>query len=98
MERAKEAGVVRDDVESSDIGMVVIMLCSIADLSADVSPGLWRRYVPLLLDGLRAGTPLPVPALSDDEFYEAMSSHKQRMAATAHAAGAGKPCALPKSG
>jgi hypothetical protein len=86
---------VRSDIEPSDIGMVVTMLCTVADLSADVAPDLWRRYVPILLDGLRSGTPLPVPALTDDEFYEAMASHKQRLIARVQSSPA---CGLPKSG
>ena len=95
VERAKQAGVVRADVEPSDFGMVVMMLCTIADASADVAPDLWRRYVPMLLDGLRSGSPLPVAALSDDEFYAAMASHKQRQIARVQNPGA---CALPKFG
>jgi AcrR family transcriptional regulator len=93
--RAKQAGLIRPEVEASDIGLVVTMLCTIADLSADVAPDLWRRYVPILLDGLRSGSPLPVPALTDDQFYEAMSRHKQRLIAQAKNPGT---CELPKSG
>jgi AcrR family transcriptional regulator len=95
VERAKRAGVIRADIEPSDIGIVVTMLCTVADATADVAPQLWRRYVPILLDGLRAGSPLPVAALSDDQFYDAMASHKQQLVARAQGPGA---CALPKSG
>jgi hypothetical protein len=95
VDRAKQAGMVRPDIQPSDIGMVVTMLCTIADLGADVAPDLWRRYVPILLDGLRSGSPLPQPALTDDQFYAAMASHKQRLIARVQSPTA---CELPKSG
>jgi hypothetical protein len=42
------------------------MLGSVIDLSHDVAPELWRRYLAIVLDGLRAEPvrpePLPVPA------------------------------------
>jgi AcrR family transcriptional regulator len=79
VDRAKAAGVVRPELDATDVGVAVMMLCTVADITADVEPGLWRRYLPMLLDGLRKGSPLPVPALSQDEFRTAMSSHKQRL-------------------
>jgi len=79
VERAKAAGTVRDEVDSTDVGVAVIMLCTVADVTGDVAPDLWRRYLPMLLDGLRTGSDLPVPALSQDEFRRAMTSHKQRL-------------------
>jgi AcrR family transcriptional regulator len=80
VERAKAAGAVRPDVEATDLGIVVMMLCTVADVTADASPDLWRRYLPMLLDGLRAGTDLPVPPVPEDVLRKAMSSHKQRLA------------------
>jgi hypothetical protein len=56
------------------------MLCTVADVTGDVAPDLWRRYLPMLLDGLRAGSPLPLPALSQDDFRRAMVGYKQRLA------------------
>ena len=79
VERAKAAGTVRDEVDSTDVGVAVIMLCTVADVTGDVAPDLWRRYLPMLLDGLRTGSDLPVPALSQEEFRQAMTSHKQRL-------------------
>lgn len=51
VERAKNADSMRADAEVSDIGIVVMMLCTVADLAGDVAPDLWRRYLPMLLDG-----------------------------------------------
>jgi len=79
VERAKAAGAVRAEVDATDVGVVVVMLCTVADVTGEVSPDLWRRYLPMLLDGLRAGSALPVPALSQQDFRQAMTCHKQRM-------------------
>lgn len=80
--RAKASGALRADVETADIGMVLMMLCTVADVTGDVAPDQWRRYLPMLLEGLRggSGTPLPVGPLSTDLLREAMSTHKQRVA------------------
>jgi AcrR family transcriptional regulator len=83
VERAKRAGAIRPDVEATDIGMVVMMLCTVADVAADVAPGLWRRYLPMMLDGLRAGSGVPVPSvppIDDQALRTAMATHKQRLA------------------
>jgi AcrR family transcriptional regulator len=79
--RAKAAGELREDVEATDIGIVLMMLCTVADVTGDTAPDLWRRYLPMLLDGLRAGsgTPLPVPPVAEDLLRSAMATHKQRM-------------------
>jgi AcrR family transcriptional regulator len=75
---AKASGDLRPDAESSDIGVVIMMLCTVADVTGDRAPDLWRRYLPMLLAGLRPGAPLPVPPLSDAVFREAMSTFKER--------------------
>jgi AcrR family transcriptional regulator len=78
--RAKRAGQVRPDLEATDLGVVLIMLCTVADVTAEAAPDLWRRYLPMLLDGLRAGSDLPVPPVPEDVLRKAMDSHKQRLA------------------
>lgn len=79
IERAKQAGEVRRDVEATDLGIMVLMLCTVADVTGDAAPDLWRRYLPMLLDGLRAGSELPVPPVPEDVLRKAMDSHKQRL-------------------
>ena len=55
----------------------------------DVAPQLWRRYLPILLEGLRPGAvALPVPPIAEDALRAAMTRHKQRlMRAGQHRAG-----------
>ncbi len=78
--RAKADGVLRPCVEPTDIGMVVMMLCTVCDIAGDVAPQLWRRYLALLLDGLRCGPDLDEPPISVEEMRVAMRTHKQRLA------------------
>jgi AcrR family transcriptional regulator len=67
-DRAKEAGVLRADAAPQDAPLIMMMLGGIIDRTRDVEPDLWRRYLGLVLDGLRpardAPTALPQPALA----------------------------------
>ncbi|MGW3310274.1 TetR/AcrR family transcriptional regulator [Streptomyces sp. NPDC001073] len=59
--RAKEQGALRPDMEHLDLPMIQLMVAAVTDQTGE--PDLWRRYLRLLLDGLRTqpeGTqPLP---------------------------------------
>ncbi len=69
-DRAKAAGVVRPDAEALDTPMIFMMLGPLMERAHDVDPDLWRRYLGLILDGLRPepATPLPRPALRPDQL------------------------------
>lgn len=74
--RAVEAGVVRPELATSDVPMINFMLNAIADFSRDVEPELYRRYLAIVLDGLRPRAdlePLPVEALSVRAFQDAVA-------------------------
>src|SRR3954468_22655212 len=72
IERGKAAGVVRDDCETQDFGLLQTMVGAVMDASAEVEPDLWRRYFTIALQGLRpAGAPLeplPVPPLPPEQM------------------------------
>jgi AcrR family transcriptional regulator len=77
--RAVEAGVVRSDLATSDVPLVNFMLNTIVDFGRDVEPELYRRYLAIVLDGLRPRgdlEPLPVEALTVRAFQEAMARWK----------------------
>jgi AcrR family transcriptional regulator len=80
VERARQAGQIRPDVDVTDVGIVLLMLCTVADITGDAAPDLWRRYLPMLLDGLRSGSDLPVPPVPEDVLRKAMDTHKARLA------------------
>jgi AcrR family transcriptional regulator len=78
VERAKAAGVVRDDVAASDISFINFMLGTVIELSRDVQPELYRRYLDLLLDSLRPSAPAPaVGPLSAEQLLAAMERGPQ---------------------
>ena len=80
VDRGKRAGVLREDVEITDLGVVLLMLCTVADTMGDAAPDLWRRYLPMLLDGLRISAAPPIPPIPEDLMRKAMASYKQRLA------------------
>jgi len=79
VERAREAGVVRDDIDTSDVPLINFMLNTIVDFSRDIEPDLYKRYLAIVLDGLRPRRdlgPLPVEALKVQAFQDAMARWK----------------------
>ena len=78
--RAKEQGMLRSDVAGMDLPMIQLMVAAITDHTGQ--PDLWRRYLRLLLDGMRArpdNTSLPGIAGRGD-LMEAVSEVRARQA------------------
>jgi AcrR family transcriptional regulator len=76
--RARDAGRLRADVTGTDLTFLQVGLNAILARSREAHPDLYRRYLHLLLDGLRAEpgtpTPLPVAALTSDETHAVMGA------------------------
>lgn len=76
VERAQAAGQLRTDIRQTDIPFIVFMLTDAAHLAYAANPGIWRRYLTLILDGMQPGredvTPLPVAAMRPDEMEKSM--------------------------
>lgn len=75
--RAREAGKLRAGISAADVPVFGLMLQSVALYSREVSPELWRRYLALLLDGMRGNErteALPTSALTDAELARVMSA------------------------
>jgi AcrR family transcriptional regulator len=74
LRRAQEAGYLRTDVGRIDLIMIEFMIGGVAQYSRHV-PDAWRRYLQIVIDGLRARPdqgPLAQPSISEDEMDEAM--------------------------
>jgi AcrR family transcriptional regulator len=86
VERAQASGDLRADFEATDTKLLCYMLASAAEYAAHVRPDIWRRYLALMIDGLRPArdgvSPLPVPALLPEELACAMQG--------------GRPAAAPR--
>jgi AcrR family transcriptional regulator len=76
VERAQAAGQLRDDFRATDVKLIAFMLASVAEYAATIRPDIWRRYLTLLVDGLRPArdtvTALSVPAPTPEELGAAM--------------------------
>ncbi len=84
VERAQASGDLRGDLEPTDVKLIMIMLASVAEYAAAVRPDIWRRYLVLLLDGLRpardAVSRLPVGAPDAADLEGVMRAHGHRSA------------------
>jgi len=82
VERAQAAGALRRDFSATDVPLIAYMLASAGEYAGPVQPDLWRRYLALIIDGMRATTGdvtgLPVPALSAEDIERSMRAHGQR--------------------
>jgi AcrR family transcriptional regulator len=76
VQRAQAAGQLRADVRPTDIPFIVFMLTEATHLVDAANPDIWRRYLTLILDGMRSSregvTPLPVAALLPEEMEKSM--------------------------
>src|SRR6266536_3319791 len=52
-ERAKQSGRLRPDVTETDMATIVMMLGAVIDSTRTTQPDAWRRYLGIVLDGLR---------------------------------------------
>lgn len=57
VERAQAAESLRPDVGPGDLEVVLSMLGGLMDASAAVAPDLWRRYLDIVLGGMRTTDP-----------------------------------------
>lgn len=67
LQRARAAGAVRDDLRAEDVPFLLSAVGGATGkchAGAETSPDLWRRYLGIVLDGMRpeGATRLPVPA------------------------------------
>jgi AcrR family transcriptional regulator len=88
LKRAQADGQVRPDLAATDIPIIELMLAGVGEYARQVRPTVWRRYLALLLDGLRPGhtpgTPLPEPELTPDEMAEVIRSNPLSRKLAAH--------------
>ncbi|ORB34873.1 hypothetical protein BST41_29785 [Mycolicibacterium porcinum] len=71
VERAKDQGCIRRDLSHTDIPILGMLAGSVNDYAGAVAPDLWRRYVVLMLDGVRrrpAQTHMPARAFTDAQL------------------------------
>ena len=80
VQRAKDAGALRADFQQADFPILVLMLTAIVDAAREVEPELWRRYLEIVIQGLRADPtppdPFSKPPLGRDQVPNVMAAFK----------------------
>ena len=73
IERAQAQGALRADFTAEDLPLVFWTAGRVIETTAAFAPDHWRRYLGLLLDGLRAeaASPLPAPPLTQAQLARA---------------------------
>ena len=68
--RTHAQGTLRPDFTAQDVALLFWGSDRVIELAGDVAPGLWRRQLGFMLDGLRssAAHPLPVPPLTERQL------------------------------
>lgn len=77
VERAQGDGYLRPEVSSTDMPLLGLLAGTVSEFAGNVDAELWRRYVALLLEGMRAHvdqSPIPVDALDKDGLDTAMNA------------------------
>lgn len=75
VERARDDGHLRPDIEPSDMPIIGLLAGTVSEWAGHVEPELWRRYVALLLEGMRhrdGQDGLGTNALKSEQMDEAM--------------------------
>lgn len=83
VERARAAGIVREEFTASDIPMMLVTIGGVSDYAGSQEPDLWRRYLDFFLDGVLAvGVPrrsITVPPLTVEQLDLTMDGwHRTR--------------------
>ena len=80
VQRAKDAGALRTDFEREDLPLLLMMLTAVVDSAQEVAPELWRRYLEVVLQGLRAAPDPPesfaTPPVRGDQVAQVMAGLK----------------------
>ena len=75
VERAQRDSYLRPEIRSTDVPLLGLMAGAVSEYSDGLLADLWRRYVAILLQGMRCQPGLdrlPVDALTSDELQAAM--------------------------
>lgn len=87
VKKAQKQGVIRQDLDQSDLIFIQQALSAIGETTRELSPQLYRRYLAIFLDGIKSDranlTALPVRALTASETHLAMT-RRRRGVPTSH--------------
>jgi AcrR family transcriptional regulator len=82
LHRSQHAGSVRKDIVFSDVILALMSVRAVADLCSTKAPTASKRFLELVLDGLRPGSPSPVtPAMSRQQLSRVLTNQRQKTVA-----------------
>jgi AcrR family transcriptional regulator len=77
VDRARREGAVRQDLERTDLVFIQLGLAAVIEATRRTNPKLYRRYLAIILDGLRPAregpSALPVAALTGGQTHAVMT-------------------------
>jgi AcrR family transcriptional regulator len=77
VDRARREGAVRSDLKRTDLVFIQLALAAVIAATREAKPDLYRRYLGMILDGLRPSrertSKLPVPGLTGDQTHAVMT-------------------------
>ena len=80
VDRAQREGDLRPDLTSADVAVLEISVLGAAEFTGVAAPDAWRRYLAIVLDGMRADptgpTELPEPPLDEEQLDACMIGWK----------------------
>ena len=78
--RAQAQGTLRADIAAGDVSVLLWEIGRVVEMTGACASELWRRYLALMLDGLRpeGARPLPHPAPTSAELDQAMTETAER--------------------
>ncbi len=80
--KAQEQGALRPDFRANDVPVLTAMAGAAQEYCGVASPGIWKRYVAIVLDGLKANrsslTHMPEEALNHEQLHQATLNWKSR--------------------
>jgi hypothetical protein len=77
VDRARQQGSLRDGLTGTDIVFLQLALDAVITATRNVTPELYRRYLAIFVDGIRAEAagpdPLPLPAPTEEQTQQVLS-------------------------
>jgi AcrR family transcriptional regulator len=79
LHRSQRARSVREDIVFSDVILALMSVRAVADLCGDKAPTASSRFLELVLDGLRPGSPRPTtPAMSRQQLSRVLTNQRHK--------------------
>nr|WP_241744026.1 TetR/AcrR family transcriptional regulator [Cellulosimicrobium arenosum] len=75
LQRGREQQTIRSDLTATDVGVLMSAMTHVIETFGGTHPRLWRRLLPVVVDGIRSDSPTPLTGapLSTSDFLRQLS-------------------------